>query len=246
MVGFSTRVARLRNARQTLQDLHLYSVVINIYMYLSGFVSMTVNHRPINIEKLLRDARKAREASEQFAKQAERDLGKQTSGKKSFLKLFSRKEKKWFSKKIKLRTEPKTIERKPSKGPSKTFPIIATIIIALIASGLIWLVSNRATDCGTDSACFTQLANQCGNAKMSVAIAGAEFSMHTTNCELTKKLYKLSETEPETVRQALEGKQMICAFEQGAFEQDYLTTITAHSSTCTGDLKTALEFIKIG
>ncbi len=99
------------------------------------------------------------------------------------------------------------------------------------------------TDCGSDAQCFTQLANNCAPATMTTQISTVSLALSTKGCTLTKRVESLASEEPEPIRQYLVGKAMSCAFVQGGFDQEYVTTITGNLGTCTGDLRNAIEAI---
>ncbi len=170
----------------------------------------------IDLNKLLREVRNARQTSERLV-HTEKYAASQ---KKSFENL--------------------------TKKRTLLLPITVTILVVVLASVLIWSTTNRATNCETDKTCFIAIANQCSKARMTSTIAGAEFILSTNKCTLTKTLTALAEKEPIAVKQALQGKSMTCTYEQNSFDDTYLTTITAHLDKCSGELKTALEIIRIG
>lgn len=226
----------------------------------------------IDIDKLLREARKAREASEQLAKQLEKQAS--STPKKSMFSWFSapnlpshkpkeiktssgtgsEQEKSclasFFNKKPQLAT-PIRIEKlapiKQTQKPRKSLvSLFLTALILVIVGGSIWLLFAQAIDCGKDNICFIEQANNCGNARMNTLIAQAEFKFSTNNCQLIKKLVKLSDEEPAAVKQALEGKSMTCKYDKESFDPAYLSTVTSRLDSCSGSLKTALDVIRLG
>ena len=140
---------------------------------------------------------------------------------------------------------------RPSWTPSGESPFhkyrFVILILALGALGVFGVLFTTdfltQTDCGSDAQCFTQLANNCAPAKMTTHISTVTLALSTKGCTLTKQVESLASEEPEPIRQFLVGKAMQCAFIQGGFDRDYVTTITGNLGTCSGDLRNAIEAI---
>jgi hypothetical protein len=124
------------------------------------------------------------------------------------------------------------------------FVILILVLGAVGVFGILFTTDFLTpTDCGSDAQCFVQLANNCAPAKMTARISTVSMMLSTKGCTLTKQVESLASEEPEPIRQFLVGKAMQCAFVQGGFDRDYVTTITGNLGTCSGDLRNAIEAI---
>ncbi len=153
--------------------------------------------------------------------------------------------------------KPKTVSQPPKQtwtlvtsGISSSFNKkiifgIAAIVLVIIFVPLL-MYSVALTDCGSDPACFGGLANQCKQAKYTGIIAGATVSVVARDCQLTKTILNLPETEPESIRTLFAGKSMKCVYPSGDFDSVYLEKITGNLQTCSGELIDAIQKVAIG
>lgn len=97
--------------------------------------------------------------------------------------------------------------------------------------------------CTTDE-CFLEHANMCTSAEYTKQIKTGLFKLSiSSDCTLTKTLVSLVETEPERVKNLLEGKSMQCKYEQGNFNVGYVELFTGNVLLCEGPLRNAIESI---
>jgi hypothetical protein len=103
------------------------------------------------------------------------------------------------------------------------------------------------TNCGTDSACFIESANNCDNAVMTKTIETANYKFRTNNCVLEKEIKSFSAEEPDAVKKLFTGLDMDCSYEEGKFDVNLINSLTGGLDKCTGKLKdTVLEVRRSG
>src|SRR5208283_1204457 len=91
-----------------------------------------------------------------------------------------------------------------------------------------------------DTDCFVTAANSCGNASILYTDDVGTFNYTTTNCVFFKTLVSLNANESQDMKSALEGKNMTCIYDQGQFDQRWVSSLLYGTENCTGDLKEAL------
>lgn len=132
------------------------------------------------------------------------------------------------------------------KLPGKTIGYILLAVIAVIAlyfliSLLIPVIGNLSAASCTDTECFLSAANECKSVRMQQNEAGSLFEYSARDCALTKTAKKLNESEPVEMRDLLEGKSMTCIYEQGALNENWISTLSIDIDSCEGELKDAIE-----
>jgi len=138
---------------------------------------------------------------------------------------------------------------------------IVAIVLSVLIVGLVFILLSQPvqeppapvpqptvvppgpTVCTTDD-CFVDLVNECKPASYTKQIKTGTFELGSSeDCVLTKKLVSLVDSEPERVKNMLEGKSMRCVYEQGNFNSGYLELFTGNTLLCEGELKEAIESI---
>jgi len=138
---------------------------------------------------------------------------------------------------------------------------IVAIVLSVLIVGLVFILLSQPvqeppapvpqpapepagpTVCTTDE-CFLELANDCEQASYTKQIKTGTFELSISEeCRLTKKLIALVESEPDRMKDMLEGKSMRCVYEQGNFNEGYLELFTGNVFLCEGALRDAIEAI---
>ena len=91
-----------------------------------------------------------------------------------------------------------------------------------------------------DKGCFISIANNCGNASILFTNDAGTFNYSTSRCVFTKTLVSLKPNETQEMKNALERKNMTCAYEKGKFDQRLVNSLVFGMEYCEGDLKEAL------
>ncbi len=99
--------------------------------------------------------------------------------------------------------------------------------------------TSTITPCN-DAGCFIAAANNCGNASILYTDSVGTFNYTTSNCVFIKTLVSLDANETQDMKDALEGKNLTCIYDQGQFDQRWVSSLLYGTENCTGDLKEAL------
>jgi hypothetical protein len=138
----------------------------------------------------------------------------------------------------------KPVRLTPKHHHHVTWYILVIVIVALL--GLLYFFM-MPTNCGTDSACFIESANNCDNAVMTKTIETANYKFRTNNCVLEKEIKSFSAEEPDAVKKLFTGLSMDCSYEEGKFDVNLINSLTGGLDKCTGKLKdTVLEVRRSG
>ena len=116
--------------------------------------------------------------------------------------------------------------------------LIAAYFLAPYIPNLISSIS--AKTCATQD-CFIAAANSCSAVRMQQVEAGSLFDYSEKNCALTKTATKLNETEPQEIKDLLEGKSLVCNYSQGNFNENWINTLSIGIEDCSGELKDAID-----
>lgn len=122
--------------------------------------------------------------------------------------------------------------------------VILTIII--IALFLITLPKN----CKSNEECFNNAAAKCSKAKVSTYKNDNLYKYEVlgkkeNNCLVNINLEKVSESKTVELRQALEGKRMVCVIPKETLQSKSLKEIESLTEFCTGPLKETLLQISL-
>ena len=89
--------------------------------------------------------------------------------------------------------------------------------------------------------CFTLKADNCEKAEFERLEDGSTFNYQTDNCQFIKTASKINPSEPDNIKQLLEGKSLTCQYVKGQFEVDWINTLTLKLDKCQGPLKDGLQ-----
>lgn len=121
--------------------------------------------------------------------------------------------------------------------------ILSALVIIALAAGIYFLFpvfSDLFVSCNTAD-CFIAKAENCESAKMEQNFDGSIFKLSVKNCVLTKTALKLNESEPQEIKDLLEGASMKCEYGEGNFNTDWTGTLSIGIENCSGDLKDAID-----
>jgi hypothetical protein len=99
---------------------------------------------------------------------------------------------------------------------------------------------NKSNAICNDASCFITAADNCGNESIIYTDSVGTFNYTTSNCVFFKTLVSLNANETQDMKNALEGKSMTCVYQQGQFDQRWVSSLIYGTENCTGDLKEAL------
>ncbi|MBS3138023.1 hypothetical protein J4232_06335 [Candidatus Woesearchaeota archaeon] len=118
--------------------------------------------------------------------------------------------------------------------------IIGLVLLVVIIFFVFYLKSFSAVDC-TNEQCFLENANNCNAARYQITVDQIQYEFTTDNdCNVVKKIVKLSDEEPKEIKELIEGKSMTCSYVKNNFNQELLTTLLSGLDKCTGQLKEGL------
>jgi len=117
------------------------------------------------------------------------------------------------------------------------FMIIAVIILLIGIIAIVYYLIPG--ECETKE-CFIDKANNCKKATYIQDDEGTIYEFSANNCQVEKKVAKISDSEPEIIKLMFENKTFVCSYEEGAFDERLLTTLLSGLERCEGDLKTSL------
>jgi len=132
------------------------------------------------------------------------------------------------------------------KIDKKNVIIVVILGIFIIALFLITLPKN----CKSNDECFNNAAAKCSKAKVTTYKNDNLYNYEIlgkreNNCLFNVKLEKVSETKTFELKQALEGKRMICSVPKETLQSQSLKEIESLTDLCTGPLKEVLLQINL-
>ncbi len=127
--------------------------------------------------------------------------------------------------------------------------------LGVLVLGLLAIIILMYTkDCKSDEACFSKYSVECKQAKLVgvsqnnfflYEIKGKEVQAGEKRCIVKVTLLKLEETANQNLKNALEGKGMLCHIPQYLLFQKHLDQIENLNDYCTGPLKEVLLEISL-
>lgn len=126
---------------------------------------------------------------------------------------------------------------------SKTKVIILLFLLVCII-GIFFFT--RAKNCVNDDSCFNNYANKCSKAKVVTTNNDNKYSYEIlgskgSNCIVMVTLLNLSDSQPNDMKLALEGRSMSCAIARNDLsEGKSIKDIKNLNDYCTGSLKEAI------
>lgn len=97
-----------------------------------------------------------------------------------------------------------------------------------------------------DKACFIAAANDCRDMNVTITEDIGTFAYTSSqDCTFTKTLVRLNNSEMQEMKTLLEGKNMMCIYTKGKFDQRLVSTLIGGMENCDGDLKDDLGNLTI-
>ncbi|MBW2980345.1 hypothetical protein KY360_02935 [Candidatus Woesearchaeota archaeon] len=119
----------------------------------------------------------------------------------------------------------------------------SALIMAVIVFSILQL--GKTVDCGFEKECFIKQANRCQPAILRESVIGTTIVYTTENCMLTKGIQRTAPSESRQVETIFKGKTMQCPYEKDNFNPLLVESIITSTEECTGELKVALNEIRI-
>lgn len=91
--------------------------------------------------------------------------------------------------------------------------------------------------------CFIAAANNCESKSIVVAEDFGTVNYSTGNCVFTKTIVSLDASEPQDMRNALEGKSLACKYKKGNFDPGLASSLVLGIENCEGELRDALALL---
>jgi len=93
--------------------------------------------------------------------------------------------------------------------------------------------------------CFVEAANECEETilELSEDIGAVEYYTQLDSsgfCILNKKIIKVSDNEDPVVKRMLEGKNLLCAYQKGKFNERWVSSLIYDIENCEGELKESI------
>ena len=93
--------------------------------------------------------------------------------------------------------------------------------------------------------CFVGAANECEETILELGedIGVVEYYTQLDSsgfCILNKKIIKVSDNEDPVVKRMLEGKNLICAYKKGGFNERWVSSLIYDIENCEGELKESI------
>ena len=163
---------------------------------------------------------------------------------------------------MRIRRKPITVKPKFGSKPSveymdvhesklistySTKKIMAIAIISAIILLLIIIAAwPKTTNCDYDNDCFIEKADNCKSAVVRSTIGDGTIVKYTTkDCTLTKEIERFSATEPQQVKDFFKNKKMTCKYEKQDFNGAMLYGLSIGIEDCEGQLKDAIEELRL-
>ena len=139
------------------------------------------------------------------------------------------------------------------RSPKSSNKIVANVILVIVIAAIVLvgvLIFSTPKNCGTDEACFRAAAENCKLAKLTSFKGENTFSYEIrgsrgNNCLVTVEIIKISDGASVDLKQAFEGKNMICNIPRQQFTDTSITEIDNIIDYCTGPLKEAMLEVMI-
>lgn len=100
--------------------------------------------------------------------------------------------------------------------------------------------SNASAAACSDKQCFVSAANACGKETIQINEDYGVVNYSTSNCVLNKTIISLNQNESTDIKRLVEGKSMLCRYENGAFDQNWINSLVFGIEKCEGELRDVL------
>jgi hypothetical protein len=142
------------------------------------------------------------------------------------------------------RSSPDLDKKKKLKRLFIKIGLVLALPIVILLVYLIFFNSPGVKDCGSDTICFSEAANDCLPVKGYILVEGSKLLLEEDKCTLKKQLTEFSSTEPEEVQVLFRDKIMTCQYTKGNFD-DTLLDLTSSLDKCEGDLKDVIINLRL-
>jgi hypothetical protein len=135
----------------------------------------------------------------------------------------------------------------PIKMPKirKELIVVAGVGFVVILAFLIISVIPFTEGCGFDRQCFLDKANNCEASILKEDLQGSIVRYESsTDCKLTKRFERFSDTEPEEIEILFKQKDMTCTYSQGNLDPD-LVSLVGGIEFCEGNLKDSIYELRL-
>ena len=92
----------------------------------------------------------------------------------------------------------------------------------------------------TNSACFVSAANSCADATLTSEEPIGTVKHSTSGCYYLKTIVKANSSEVPEVKSLVEGKSLMCKYDPGNFNMNWISYISEDIEYCQGPLKEAI------
>ena len=125
-----------------------------------------------------------------------------------------------------------------------------SVLIFLIILLVVVIVINTPSNCKNDYYCFNDHVLECSKAKVTTVKDNSTYyyevlSKKDDNCIVKVQLVKLSDSQSNDLKKALEGKSMLCAIPRNTLEIKDIKSISNLNDYCSGQLKEAILEVTI-
>ncbi|MBS3161130.1 hypothetical protein J4476_00325, partial [Candidatus Woesearchaeota archaeon] len=125
-----------------------------------------------------------------------------------------------------------------------------SVLIFLVILLTVIIVINTPSNCKSDYYCFNDHVLDCSKAKVITEKDDNTYyyevlSKKDDNCIIKVQLNKLSNSQSNDLKKALEGKNMLCSIPSSTLEVKDIKSITNLNDYCSGQLKEAVLEVTI-
>ena len=125
-----------------------------------------------------------------------------------------------------------------------------SVLILLIILLIVVIVINTPSNCKNDYYCFNDHVLECSKAKVTTVKDNSTYyyevlSKKDDNCIVKVQLVKLSDSQSNDLKKALEGKSMLCSIPSSTLEIKDIKSISNLNDFCSGQLKEAILEVTI-
>lgn len=93
--------------------------------------------------------------------------------------------------------------------------------------------------CKTEE-CFIEAANSCENSTFYSTEDIGFIKYETSGCFFMKTIVSTNKAELPEIKELIEGKSLICQYDFGLFNEDWMNSLSENIEYCQGDLKEAI------
>jgi hypothetical protein len=148
---------------------------------------------------------------------------------------------------LKIKDEPQIDSEEHLKDHHKQWFFAAAIIMVIILGVLFLLTTlSYTTSCQTELECFLEAAELCEEKTIEAKYGTSTLTIESTrDCTFKKYFAAIDPTEPELVKQLLEGKSMECAYDVKKVSAEDLASLTFDLDKCEGPLVASVQALQV-